>query len=244
MKVFIFENKELLYKELSNMIVKEVKNNPNINLGLATGSTVEPLYENLINDHKEFKTSYKNVHTFNLDEYVGLQPTHYQSYQYFMYHNLFDHIDINPNNINFPLGYVKDLEAECVRYNEVLNNNHIDIQLLGIGNNGHIAFNEPNTPFDSQTLVVSLTEETIVSNSRFFDSLDLVPTTAITMGIASIMSAKKIILIATGVIKAKAIKDSLEGSVTTKIPGSILQNHKNIEVYLDKDAASLLTKHL
>lgn len=243
MKVYIFEDKESLYERLSQSFINEVINNPKINLGLATGSSVEELYKKLIIDHKENGTSYSRVKTFNLDEYVGLEPSHLQSYQYFMYDHLFDHIDISQENINIPLGNVNDLDAECKRYNAILNSNHVDVQLLGIGNNGHIAFNEPGTAFDTQTIVVKLTDETIVSNGRFFDSIEEVPTTAITMGIASIMKAEKIILVATGLIKAQAIKDSLEGLISKNVPGSVLQTHKNIEVYLDKEAASLLTKY-
>ena len=242
MKVFIYDTKEDLFKDLANKYSKAIKNNPKINLGLATGSTPVPLYEELIKDHKENKTSYKDVKTFNLDEYIGLPEGHEQSYRTFMNNIFFNHIDINLENTNIPSGSVKDLAMEAFRYDKLLEKNQIDIQLLGIGTNAHIGFNEPGSKFDSNTIVVDLAQETRDANVRFFDSMDDVPTTAITMGIGSILKAKKIILVATGDSKAEAIKNTIEGPITTDVPASILQAHENVEIYLDKGASKLLSK--
>ncbi|HHT55646.1 MAG TPA: glucosamine-6-phosphate deaminase [Acholeplasma sp.] len=242
MKVFIYDTKEDLFKDLANKYSKAIKNNPKINLGLATGSTPVPLYEELIKDHKENKTSYKDVKTFNLDEYIGLPEGHEQSYRTFMNNIFFNHIDINLENTNIPSGSVKDLAMEAFRYDKLLEKNQIDIQLLGIGTNAHIGFNEPGSKFDSNTIIVELAQETRDANVRFFDNMDEVPTTAITMGIGSILKAKKIILVATGDSKAEAIKNTIEGPITTDVPASILQAHENVEIYLDKGASKLLSK--
>lgn len=242
MKVFIYDTKEDLFKDLAKKYSEEIKKNPKINLGLATGSTPVPLYEELIKDHKENKTSYKDVKTFNLDEYIGLPEGHEQSYRTFMNNIFFNHIDINLENTNIPSGSVKDLAMEAFRYDKLLEKNQIDIQLLGIGTNAHIGFNEPGSKFDSNTIVVDLAQETRDANVRFFDNMDEVPTTAITMGIGSILKAKKIILVATGESKAEAIKNTIEGPITTDVPASILQAHENVEIYLDKGASKLLSK--
>ena len=242
MKVFIYDTKEDLFKDLAKKYSEEIKKNPKINLGLATGSTPVPLYEELIKDHKENKTSYKDVKTFNLDEYIGLPEGHEQSYRTFMNNIFFKHIDINLENTNIPSGSVKDLAMEAFRYDKLLEDNQIDIQLLGIGTNAHIGFNEPGSKFDSNTIVVDLAQETRDANVRFFDSMDEVPTKAITMGIGSILKAKKIILVATGESKAEAIKNTIEGPITTDVPASILQAHENVEIYLDKGASKLLSK--
>ena len=242
MKVYIYETKEELFKDLAKKYVNEITKNPKINLGLATGSTPVPLYEELIKDHKENKTSYKEVKTFNLDEYIGLPEGHEQSYRTFMNNIFFNHIDINLENTNIPSGSVKDLSMEAFRYDKLLEKNQIDIQLLGIGTNAHIGFNEPGSKFDSNTIIVDLAQETRDANVRFFDNMDEVPTTAITMGIGSILKAKKIILVATGDSKAEAIKNTIEGPITTDVPASILQAHENVEIYLDKGASKLLSK--
>lgn len=240
MKVYIFENEELLFEDLKNKYVEKIKNNPNINLGLATGGTPVPLYKKLIKDHKENKTSYKNVKTFNLDEYIGLDEGHEQSYRTFMNNLFFKHIDINLANTHIPNGNVSDLEKEAKRYDNLLEENKIDVQLLGIGTNAHIGFNEPGSSFDSNTIIVDLTQETRDANVRFFDKMEDVPTKAITMGIGSILKAKEIILVATGSHKAEAIKNTIEGPITKDVPASILQAHDNVSIYLDKEAAKLL----
>ena len=210
-------------------------------LGLATGSTPLGLYARMVEDHKTNGTSYKDIKTFNLDEYVGLEITHPESYYAFMHRNLFDLIDIPEENTHVPSGLGDDLQAQAAHYDEMIDNNPVDIQLLGIGSDGHIAFNEPGTPFDSGTHVCDLAETTIKDNCRFFDNdISKVPTQAVTQGIGTIMKAKNILLIATGANKAQAVKDMIEGPVDVACPASILQNHQDVVVIVDEAAASLL----
>lgn len=230
----ITDKKEVLDKLAAEEVITLVKNKPNAILGLATGSSPVGLYENLIKDYKNNKTDYSNVKTFNLDEYYGLAIDHEQSYHTFMNNILFKHININLDNSNFP-----DLE-DPASYTELLKENPIDLQILGIGSNGHIAFNEPGTSFDSTTQYVRLAESTIKDNSRFFDSIEDVPTQAVTMGLKDIMRAKKIILLAFGKNKAEAIKALVNGQKSEDCPATILQDHPNLTIYLDEDAASLL----
>ena len=211
-------------------------------LGLATGSTPLGLYARMVKDHKENGTSYKDIKSFNLDEYVGLPITHPESYYAFMHRNLFDQIDIPEENTHLPSGLGEDLEGQAKKYDEMIDESPVDIQLLGIGSDGHIAFNEPGTPFDSGTHVTDLAESTIKDNCRFFDNdISKVPTQAVTQGIGTIMKAKNILLIATGANKAQAVKDMLEGPVDEKCPASILQKHDNVTVIIDEGAASLLS---
>ena len=210
-------------------------------LGLATGSTPLGLYAKMVKDHKENGTSYRDIKSFNLDEYVGLPITHPESYYAFMHRNLFDQIDIPEENTHVPSGLGDDLEAQARKYDEMIDETPVDIQLLGIGSDGHIAFNEPGTPFDSGTHVTDLAESTIKDNCRFFDNdISKVPTQAVTQGIGTIMKAKNILLIATGANKAQAVKDMLEGPVDESCPASILQKHDNVIVIIDEPAASLL----
>lgn len=212
-------------------------------LGLATGSTPLGLYKLMVKDHKENGTSYKDITTFNLDEYVGLPITHPESYYAFMHTNLFNDIDILEENVHVPSGLGDNLDEQCKAYDKMIEEKPIDIQLLGIGSDGHIAFNEPGTALDSITHVTDLQESTIKDNARFFDyNMDLVPKQACTQGIGTIMRAKNILLIATGANKAKAVKDMLEGPVSTDCPASILQKHPNVTIVLDEQAASLLKK--
>ena len=195
----------------------------------------------MIADHNSNGTSYKHCVTFNLDEYVGLPKSHDQSYYTFMHENLFDGLDIPEENIHIPSGDADDEKQACVDYENALKQYVVDIQLLGIGSDGHIAFNEPGTPFDAETHLVKLEEQTRIDNARFFDDdIDEVPTQAITQGLASIMRARKIVLIATGKKKAQAVRDMIKGEKTTDCPASILQDHPDVTVILDKDAASLL----
>jgi len=239
MKIIIKDNYDQMCEEASK-VMKEVILKENVILGLATGSTPVGLYKILVEDHKKNKTSYKKIQTVNLDEYVGIPQNHEQSYFTFMHEQLFNHVDINPKSINLPRGDVKDLNKECQRYNDLLAKNIADIQLLGIGANGHIGFNEPGTSFDSVTYITDLQEKTIQDNSRFFDKIEDVPTKAITMGIANIMAAKKILLLASGVNKAEAIKELVLGEINTNCPATILRNHPDVVIIVDKDAASLL----
>ena len=208
-------------------------------LGLATGSTPEGVYAKLIDANKEGKVSFKDVTTFNLDEYVGLEDSHPQSYRYFMNNHLFLHVDINLDKTHVP-GNKGDENDLSVYDENIKKHGGIDLQLLGIGSNGHIAFNEPGTPFNTLTHVVTLKESTIKDNSRFFNSIDEVPTSAITMGLESIMNAKKIILMAFGKNKAQAICEMFTKDANVDLPASILQNHKDVTIYCDEDAASLL----
>ena len=240
MKVIVTENYEEMSKKAAEVVIEIVKNKPNAVLGFATGSSPIGLYQNMIKDHKENGTSYKNVTSVNLDEYVGLKADHNQSYAYFMRTNLFDGLDIDLKNTNLPCGSASDLKAECDRYNALLDANQQDIQVLGIGSNGHIGFNEPNTPFDSVTHVVDLTESTIKENSRLFNSIDEVPRQALSMGIKNIMNAKSIVMVVSGKNKAEALRGMVKGEITPALPASVLQLHPFVTVVCDKDAASLL----
>ncbi len=229
-------------EEVANLFIETINNKPNCILGLATGSSPLGVYALLVKACKENKVSFKQVKTFNLDEYVGLDGNHNQSYRYFMNHNLFDHIDIDKNNTRVPSGLNMTNETAKQYDKEIEKAGGIDLQILGIGSNGHIAFNEPGTPLDSLTHIVTLDESTRKDNARFFNSIDEVPTHAVSMGLASIMKAKKIVLIATGPKKAKAIKALVEGDVTSSLPVSVLKNHPDATIYVDFEAASLLNK--
>ena len=222
-------------------IMKEALNRENPVLGLATGSSPIGLYKKMVADHKANGTSYKSVTTYNLDEYIGIPQSHEQSYWSFMHENLFGSIDVPEENIHIPRGDCEDMEAECRRYEAELAETSIDLQVLGIGSDGHIGFNEPGTPFDSVTHIMELTEQTRSDNARFFDDdIAKVPTHAVTMGLASIMRAKKIIVLATGKGKAGAVKGMIEGPKGPACPASILQDHDDVTVILDRDAASKL----
>lgn len=240
MNVIITDNYEQMSKKAAEIIIDLVKKTPKAVLGFATGSSPIGLYQNLIKDHKENGTSYKDTYTVNLDEYVGLNAQHDQSYAYFMHTNLFDHIDVDPKNTNLPNGVAPDVQAECDRYNALLATHQQDVQILGLGSNGHIGFNEPNTPFDSVTHLVELTENTIKDNSRLFQSIDEVPKTALSMGIKNIMNAKSIVMVVSGKNKAEAVKGMVKGEITPKLPASVLQLHPFVTIVCDKDAASLL----
>lgn len=243
MKVIIVENYEEASQEAAKIFINQVKEKPNSILGLATGSTPVRMYELLREDHEKNHTSYKDVKSYNLDEYFGLDASHPQSYHYFMYKNLFNGIDIKDENVHVPCGQ-GNIQENCDEYNKMLAENPIDIQLLGIGSNGHIGFNEPGTSFDAVTHKVDLKQSTIEDNARlFFDGkIDEVPKQAISMGIKNIMDAKSILILAFGKGKAEAVKGMIEGPVTTDLPASVLQNHNDVTVIIDKDAASLLTK--
>lgn len=240
MKVIVVENYQQIGQLGAQIIAGVIKNNPNAVLGLATGTSPIGIYQNLVEMCQKGEISFANVKTVNLDEYVGLDGTHPQSYRYFMNDNLFNHVDIDKANTFVPNGVAENLQEECTRYTTLVNNLVQDIQLLGIGSNGHIAFNEPGTPFDSTTHVVNLTENTIKDNSRLFEDICQVPTKALTMGIANIMNAKRILIVANGKNKAQAVYDMVKGQVNTTCPASVLQNHPDVTVIVDKDAASLL----
>ena len=202
--------------------------------GLATGSTPEALYQRLVDSDLDFSDSI----SVNLDEYFGLSDDHKKSYHHFMQEHLFQHKPFKASYL--PDGSQEDVAFEINRYNQILKDNPIDLQILGIGSNAHIGFNEPGAPFDGQTQLVDLTQSTIEANKRFFNSIEEVPTKAYSMGIASIMAAKKIILMAYGTKKAQAIHDLVLGEVTPDVPASILQRHPDVTLLLDEEAASLL----
>lgn len=214
---------------------------PEAVLGLATGSTPIGLYKCMIADYKAGAVSYKNMTSINLDEYVGLPVTHPESYRSFMNRNLFDHIDIKPENTHVPDGLAEDLQKAADEYTAFAEAHPIDVQILGIGANGHIGFNEPGTPFDSHTHVVTLKEGTRRDNARFFDNdISLVPTHAVTLGMKDIMNAKAIILLASGAGKADAVAKMIKGPVSTDCPASILQTHPNVLVVTDEAAGYYL----
>lgn len=215
-------------------LIKEGIDNGAQVLGLATGSTPETLYQEMVKSDVDFS----NCVSINLDEYIGLSGDNDQSYRYFMNSHLFNDKPFKATYV--PNGQAEDLEAECRHYEEILANHPIDIQILGIGENAHIGFNEPGTPFDAPTQVVELTESTINANKRNFEKIEDVPTTAISMGIGSIMKSKKVILIAYGEAKAEAIANTVNGDMTTDVPASVLQNHPDVTVILDDAAASKL----
>ncbi|RXT04375.1 glucosamine-6-phosphate deaminase [Ammoniphilus sp. CFH 90114] len=218
----------------AEFMIQEVKKQPSMVLGLATGGTPVGTYQELIRDARENGTSYKAITTFNLDEYVGLAGTHPNSYRYFMQQQLFEHIDLPIEQTYLPNGEAKDLMAECQRYEELIaRHGGIDLQLLGIGTNGHIGFNEPGTSFQSTTHVVTLTKDTREANARFFTSLEEVPTHAITMGIATIMKSKRILLLASGEEKADILYQLALGEVDEKVPASILKQHPDVTIIAD-----------
>lgn len=240
MKIIITKDYEEMSAKAFEVIKGVVKNSPYAVLGLATGTTPLGLYRNMIDDYKDHGTSYAHIRTVNLDEYKGLPATHVQSYAYFMRENLFKFLDIVPENTHIENGMAKDEQAECKRYNALLEEMPRDIQLLGLGSNGHIAFNEPYTPFGSETHVVDLTENTIKDNARLFSDISEVPKKAFTMGIKQIMQAKQILILASGKNKADAVYKTVCGKVTEEVPASVLQLHPNCILIADKEAASKL----
>lgn len=234
------------YNEMSDMAADLVagllEDKKSAVLGLATGSTPEGMYARLVETYRQGRIDFSAAATFNLDEYVGLTPDHPQSYQYYMNKHLFDHVNIKPENINIPYcGKKADLDHICAGFDQkIARAGGIDLQVLGIGVNGHIGFNEPAEYLRTTTHLVELAEETIEANSRFFDSIDDVPRKAITMGMGSIMGAKKLLLLASGKNKAKAVSNSFSDLITTKTPASLLQLHRDVLVIIDREAASQL----
>ncbi len=237
MKIIIGTEQEIAQKA-AQRYVELLAKKPNAVLGYATGSTPLGLYAELARLNKAGALDFKDATTFNLDEYAGLDGTHDQSYRYFMNTNLFNHINIDIANTHVPSGL--DIAAAEDYDKQIEAAGGIDLQLLGIGNNGHIGFNEPNTPFGSRTHLVDLTESTREANKRFFASIDEVPTQAVTMGVRTVMNARSVILVAIGKVKAEIIRQTLLGPVTEEVPASVLQLHPDCEIYLDHEAASLL----
>jgi len=232
------------YKEMSKcaaeIIINEIIKKPKIVLGFATGETQVELYKELIKSYRKRKIDFSNMISFNLDEYYPIKNNNKNSYYFYMQKNLFKHINIRKSNINFLNGETENWMKECNNYEDKIKKNPIDIQILGLGVNGHIAFNEPGVSFNSRTRVIDLSPETRRRNSKFFKSIDDVPKKALSMGIATINHSKKIIVLASGVDKARVVKCLVEGKINKKCPASALKKHKNLILIIDKKAASLL----
>ena len=241
MRIYVGKNYEEMSRIAANVLSAQVTMKPDCVLGLATGSTPIGTYKVLAERCAKGDLDFSQVKSINLDEYVGLSGDHDQSYRYFMNTNLFDHINIDKANTNVPNGLAEDVEAECARYNQVINTlGPIDIQVLGMGHNGHIGFNEPDDHFPLETHKVDLAQSTIDANARFFASADEVPRQALTMGIKTIMQAKAVLVVVNGEGKAEIVKKAFSGPVTPHVPASILQMHPNVILVGDEAALSQL----
>lgn len=241
MRLIVTKDYEEMSKKAAAMVVSQVTLKPNSVLGLATGDTPLGMYKEIIGAYERKDVDLSQVTTYNLDEYYGLSKTSDQSYHYYMMNNLFNHINVEIDNINIPQGESFNIEKECRRYEDKIKvSGGIDLQILGIGGNGHIGFNEPDVNFEAETHLVNLDEDTIKANSRFFNSIDEVPTKAISMGIKTIMQSKKIVLLACGANKANAIEKTIKGKICPEVPASILQLHPDVTIILDEEAARLL----
>ncbi len=241
MIIYAAKDYEEMSRKAAAIMASLVVSKPNAVLGLATGSTPVGMYSQLVEWYKNGDLDFSQVSSVNLDEYKGLSGDNDQSYRYFMNTNLFDHINIDKARTNVPNGLAEDAQQACEEYNEIIRSmGGVDMQLLGIGGNGHIGFNEPSDVFEKETHVVDLTESTILANARFFESMDDVPKQALTMGIKNIMDAKKILLVATGEGKADALYKSLFGPITPQVPASILQLHSDVVVVADEAALSII----
>lgn len=237
----VFNDPQAVSQYVSQRLIELIKDRPHAILGLATGSTMEPVYQRFCCDAKEQALDVSKLISFNLDEYIGLSAEHPQSYHYFMNEHLFNHLNFAKQKTFVPDGKPEDVEAHCRQYSQkIVDCGGIDLQLLGIGSNGHIGFNEPGTPFDSRTHVVELSEQTRVDNGRFFDSMDEMPSRAVTIGLQDIMDAHKVFLIATGDNKAQVMLDLYESEVDERMPASVLKKHHNTLFIVDKKAAALL----
>ena len=241
MRIFIEKDYDAMSRRMAQIIAAEITHNPACVLGLATGSTPEGAYKYLVDWHKQGCLSFQDVLSVNLDEYVGLAPTHDQSYRYFMQSNLFDHVDIVPENTRVPDGLTRDPAAFCAEYDAYIRSlGYVDLQRLGIGRNGHIGFNEPGDCFVKETHVVDLAESTIDANARFFATRDDVPKQAISMGIGAIMGAKRILLVASGEDKAEAVYQTVQGPIGPQCPASVLRLHRDAVLVVDEAAFSKL----
>ena len=241
MTIYTGKDYQDVSRKAANIMSAQIIMKPDAVLGLATGSTPVGMYAQLVEWYKKGDLDFSRVTSVNLDEYKGLSGDNDQSYRYFMDHNLFDHVNIDKARTFVPDGLEEDSDKACAQYNEIIRQTGgVDMQLLGIGGNGHIGFNEPGDAFEKETHCVDLTESTIKANARFFESMDEVPKQAYTMGIKNIMAAKKILLMATGTSKAEALYNSLYGPITPNVPASILQLHPDLTVVADEDALSLI----
>ena len=239
MRIYIEKDYDAMSRRAASVIAGEVVHNPACTLGLATGSTPEGAYKYLVDWYQQGLLSFKDVLSVNLDEYVGLAPGHDQSYRYFMQSNLFDHVDIVPAHTRVPDGLTADPAAFCAEYDAYIRSlGYVDLQLLGIGRNGHIGFNEPCDEFPVATHLVDLTQSTIDANARFFASANDVPRQALTMGVGTIMRARSILVVVSGADKAEAVRKTVMGPVTPEVPASILQLHPNVTLIGDEAALS------
>ena len=244
MLVILKRTDEEFYRQAAQLIATAIKKKPSLSLGLATGGTMVDLYQHLVRMHKQGAIDFSQVVTFNLDEYLGLPASHPQSFHHFMQNTLFRHVNINPHNIHIPDGTIRgNYDQYCASYEQAIRDaGGIDIQLLGIGRNGHIGFNEPTSSLASRTRLKVLSQETLNDNARFFAPGEESPQCSITMGIGTILEARKILLLATGEAKADAVAKSISGPVTSAVPASVLQLHPNVTFLLDEGAASRLTE--
>ena len=243
MEVIIKADYEAMSREAADIVAELLFRKPNAVLGLATGSTPLGLYRELVRMHKQEGLGFSKVTTFNLDEYVGLPATHPQSYYHFMCENLFNHINVSRENVYVPNGMARDLPVHCEWYEaEIVRRGGIDLQVLGIGGDGHIAFNEPGSSLGSRTRIKTLTEETIADNARFFDREDEVPRYAITMGVGTILEARRCLLLANGEKKSEPVVQTIEGPVTSEITATALQLHARTVAVLDEPAAARLKR--
>jgi len=242
MNVTILKTQEAISAAAGEILCAAVREKPNAVMGFATGASPVPTYAYMVWQCAAGKVSFAQMRTFNLDEYCDLPKSHSESYYSFMFRNLFGRIDVQAENVDFLNGNAADIPAECARYEAAIAKvGGIDVQLLGIGHNGHIGFNEPSDSFAEASFQIALTQSTIDANKMYFPDGGM-PTKALTMGIGSILRARKIVLIATGAGKAQAVKDMIEGAVSPQCPASVLQNHADVQIFLDEAAASLLTK--
>lgn len=239
MNIRIFDNAEQIAEAVGEFIISEINAKPDSTIGFATGASPVPTYNYLRKAFNDGKVSFKDMTTFNLDEYYDLPKADKNSYYSFMHDNLFSHIDVKEENVNFLNGNAEDAEAECRRYDALIDEKKIDLQILGIGQNGHIGFNEPSDRFTKGAFKVQLTESTINANSIYFDENPM-PHYALTMGTASIMKSKKLVLIATGASKADAVYGMVNGEISPACPASVLQLHPDAYIFLDKAAAAKL----
>ncbi len=243
MRVIVERDLAGVSRTAAQFIARLVRRRPTCVLGLATGTTPLGTYQELIRLHRDEGLDFSRVVTFNLDEYVGLSPTHPQSYRHFMQRNLFEHINIDQRNTHVPDGRALDFEAHCEQYERLIHEEGgIDLQLLGIGGDGHIAFNAPGSSLGSRTRLKTLTAETVRDNARFFASPEEVPRLAVTMGVGTILESRQCLLMACGESKARAIRDTIEGPVTAQVTASALQMHRDVIAVLDEQAARLLER--
>ncbi|NLW56949.1 MAG: glucosamine-6-phosphate deaminase [Firmicutes bacterium] len=245
MRIIVENNYDEMSRTAAGIVADEVRRKPDCVLGLATGSTPLGMYRELIAMYQREELDFSGIKTFNLDEYFTLPPDHPQSYHYFMFENFFNHINVPKEQIHLPQGTATDIQKACQEYEKAIAQaGGIDLLVLGIGENGHIGFNEPAERLQVGTHLADLTEETVRVNSRFFPSLPKVPRQAVTMGLGTILKARRILLLANGLRKAPAIKETVSGFITTKCPASLLQVHPDMTLILDREAASLLKNQI